>query len=207
MLVFFDLETTGLSDDCQIVSISAICGNCIFHAFVKPTIPIPPDSSRVHGITDDMVRDADPWTVVGVNFAKWVFMTAGKVPILCAFNGARFDFKVLLQNNLKIAVDEFPPFSEIYAVDPYPLTKKLFATDLKNFRQATVYEHLFGAQPHGQHSSLGDVEALQKIASHPKVVGVIEASAKPMAPLDGRLWFESKTKKQKREDGKKQNAK
>lgn len=62
-LVFFDLETTGLSVTYdRIVEIFAIKylpdgSQLELHYFLNPTIPIPAEASGVHGITDEQVKD------------------------------------------------------------------------------------------------------------------------------------------------------
>lgn len=61
--LILDTETTGLGDDAQIVQIGVIdlAGNVLLDALVKPTCPVPPGASSVHGITDKAVEHADPW--------------------------------------------------------------------------------------------------------------------------------------------------
>lgn len=57
--VILDTETTGLYD-AEIVQIS-ICnlyGKVILDSLVKPTISIPEEVTNIHGITDEMVKDA-----------------------------------------------------------------------------------------------------------------------------------------------------
>ena len=198
-LVFFDLETTGLKD-ARIVSISAICDGKTFDSYVNPGIPIPVEASRVHGLYDADVSTAQPWSVVGLEFARWVYKHAGPEPVLVAYNGTGFDFKVLLENNaLFCPAKSFPQFGTLKASDPYVVAKSVINKgETPNLRQASVYQHLFGVQPTGQHSSLGDVEALAKIAQHPRFVKEVAASAKAMAPLDGRLWLETKQRKEKK---------
>lgn len=57
--VILDTETTGL-DYAEIVQIGIVNldGQIILDSLVKPTIPIPPDVTSIHGITDLMVKDA-----------------------------------------------------------------------------------------------------------------------------------------------------
>ena len=65
-IVFLDTETTGLGPDAEIVDIGvvAIDGTVYLDCLVKPAKPIPPGATAVHGITDEMVADAEPWKVV-----------------------------------------------------------------------------------------------------------------------------------------------
>ena len=63
-LVFFDLEATGLNKRVnRIVSIALVrfapgAEPEQYHYFINPTIPIPAESTAIHGITDDDVADA-----------------------------------------------------------------------------------------------------------------------------------------------------
>lgn len=63
--VVLDTETTGLERG-EIVQIAIVekGGNVILNTLVKPVEPIPPDATRIHGITDEMVKDAPTWEQV-----------------------------------------------------------------------------------------------------------------------------------------------
>ncbi|HEY9697074.1 MAG TPA: 3'-5' exonuclease [Trichocoleus sp.] len=56
----FDTETTGLGGDAQICQVGLIApdGSTLLDALVRPTIPIPADATKIHGITDEMVVGA-----------------------------------------------------------------------------------------------------------------------------------------------------
>jgi len=64
--VILDTETTGLSKTDEIVEISIIDleGNVLLDTFVNPERNIPPVTTGIHGITDDMVADAPLWNDV-----------------------------------------------------------------------------------------------------------------------------------------------
>ncbi len=59
-----DTETTGLEGEvCQIAVINWT-GRVLIDTLVKPSELIPADASRIHGITNEMVKDAPTWRVV-----------------------------------------------------------------------------------------------------------------------------------------------
>jgi DNA polymerase-3 subunit epsilon len=86
-----DTETTGLSDGevCQIAVIDA-SGNTLLDTLVKPTRPIPSDASRIHGITDEMVKDAPDWLNVSLQLDKLL-----KNRRVMVYNKA-YDYRILL---------------------------------------------------------------------------------------------------------------
>ncbi len=62
-LAYLDTETTGLKAHDQIVEICLIDndGAVLIDSLVKPTVKIPSDATRIHGITDAMVSHAPTW--------------------------------------------------------------------------------------------------------------------------------------------------
>lgn len=58
--VVFDTETTGLEGNARIVSIGIVDqdGTVLLDTLINPETPIPPDATRVHGVTDAMVANA-----------------------------------------------------------------------------------------------------------------------------------------------------
>jgi DNA polymerase III epsilon subunit-like protein len=58
--VVLDTETTGLNAGSEIVSIAIIDpdGHTLLDTLVHPVKSIPADATRIHGITNDMVKDA-----------------------------------------------------------------------------------------------------------------------------------------------------
>ena len=63
--IVMDTETTGLDDRAEIVSIAIInnAGETLLSTLVKPVRPIPPEATRIHGITNQMVEAAGPLPV------------------------------------------------------------------------------------------------------------------------------------------------
>lgn len=77
--VAFDTETTGLwAISNRLVEIAAVRFTFedgqidIFQSLINPQRNIPPEVIRIHGITDDMVADADPVGPVLRRFGDWL---------------------------------------------------------------------------------------------------------------------------------------
>ncbi len=105
-LVFIDLETTGIDvvND-RIVEIAAlkIMPNGtqeIKCRRVNPTIPIPPDSTAIHGITDEDVKNESTFKEIARSLAQ--FMEGCD---LAGFNSNKFDFPLLAEEFLRADVD------------------------------------------------------------------------------------------------------
>lgn len=63
--VILDTETTGLERG-EIVQIAVVdqSGEVLMNEYVKPVNPIPHEATRIHGITDAMVKDASPFAFI-----------------------------------------------------------------------------------------------------------------------------------------------
>jgi DNA polymerase III epsilon subunit-like protein len=64
--LYLDTETTGRERNSEIIEISIIddMGEVVFESLAKPSVPIPMAATRIHGITNDMVKNAPSWMVV-----------------------------------------------------------------------------------------------------------------------------------------------
>lgn len=51
-IVFYDLETSGLARNCDILHISARCGNSTFESYIHPVQKIEPAATKVHHLID-----------------------------------------------------------------------------------------------------------------------------------------------------------
>lgn len=88
--VFYDTETTGLRPDKdRIIELAAFdpVKNITFCQFINPGIPIPEESTKISNITDEMVKDAPPFSVIGQNFIDFL----DEDVILVAHNNDAFD--------------------------------------------------------------------------------------------------------------------
>lgn len=105
-LVFFDLETTGLSitrDRIVEVSLLKVSPNGkqeVKTRRINPGMPIPPESTAIHGITDDDVKDCPTFKQVAKSLADQL-----EGCDLAGFNSSRFDVPMLAEEFLRAGVD------------------------------------------------------------------------------------------------------
>jgi len=105
-VVFFDLETTGIDvvND-RIVEISLLK---IFPdgkeesktMRINPEMPIPPQSTEIHGISDDDVKDEPTFNLVAKDVAKFI-----EGSDLGGYNSNKFDIPLLAEEFLRVGID------------------------------------------------------------------------------------------------------
>lgn len=105
-LTFFDLETTGTNVVCdRIVELSVVKvmpnGETITKTTkVNPTIPIPHETSLIHGIYDEDVKDLPSFKNIAKSLAKFL-----EGSDLAGFNILKFDVPMLVEEFLRAGVD------------------------------------------------------------------------------------------------------
>jgi len=105
-ICFFDLETTGINiTNDRIVEISILKvypdgKEETYTMRVNPTIPIPPEVTLVHGISDEDIADAPTFK----DISKEVYQIV-KDCDLGGFNSNRFDIPVLAEEMLRADID------------------------------------------------------------------------------------------------------
>ena len=105
-VVFMDLETTGLSlTQDRIVEIAMLKVNpdgsqVKKRKLINPEKPIPPEVTAIHGISDEMVKDA-PIFKVAANEIKQ-FMDGCD---LAGYNSNKFDWPLLMEEFLRCGLD------------------------------------------------------------------------------------------------------
>jgi len=105
-IVFFDLETTGINiaaDRIVEISYLKIETNGIESSktmLINPTIPIPPESTAIHGITDEDVKDAPTFLSIAKNLARDI-----EGCDLAGYNSNKFDIPLLAEEFLRADVD------------------------------------------------------------------------------------------------------
>lgn len=105
-LVFLDLETTGVNivND-RIVEIALLKINIDgteteLLQRINPEIPIPPESSIIHGIYDEDIKNEPTFREVGKKLAKFI-----EGCDLAGFNSNRFDIPLLAEEFLRADLD------------------------------------------------------------------------------------------------------
>jgi len=105
-IIFFDLETTGINIAAdRIVEISYLKidlnGNESSRTLrVNPGIPIPPETTAIHGISDEDVKDAPGFNEIGKSIAR-EFEGCD----LAGYNSVRFDIPLLAEEFLRAGID------------------------------------------------------------------------------------------------------
>ena len=105
-LVFFDLETTGtnISND-RIVEFAAVKvfpdgTEQVKSLRINPTIPIPIESSLIHGIYDNDVQDCPTFKQVARELSQFL-----EGADLAGFNIIKFDVPLLVEEFLREGID------------------------------------------------------------------------------------------------------
>lgn len=105
-LAFIDLETTGVNIgtdrivEIAIVKIMPDGSRQVKRKLINPLIPIPAGSSDIHGITDDMVKDAPSFKQVANEIKQFLDNCD-----LGGYNSNRFDIPMLVEEFLRVGLD------------------------------------------------------------------------------------------------------
>ena len=154
--IVFDFETTGLSPWAgdEVIEIgamkvigSSLCETEVFHTLVNPRCPIPPESVQVHGITNEMVKDAPFIEEVLPAFLD--FIEGG---YLVAQN-ARFDMSFFTNYLAQLNVRKQLP---VY--DTLALSRKVFPHESHHNLDVIAQRLGIAVNPQKRHRSLEDVK-------------------------------------------------
>ena len=128
-IIFFDLETTGLSSAVEsILEIAAVVVddqfNIIdtFQSFINPGKKIPFMITKLTGITDDMVKNCKNEYIVMKEFKYWVDKQGAT--FVAGHNIKRFDLKWIEVRGAKYGVDNI--FDKYTPIDTLDLSSRLF---------------------------------------------------------------------------------
>lgn len=197
--IIFDVETTGLRarDGDRICEIAAVemvdyvLTGETFHEYVNPTIPMPPEAEKIHGLSDAFLQDKPLFDSIA---ARWVEFIGGDR--LVAHN-AMFDFGFVnaelercgeaamsferMVDTVAIARRKFPgsdnsldALCNRFGIDLSARTKHNALLDTQLL--AEVYVELIGARQTAMR--FGDAQASRLAAQAP-----VTQRPKPLAPL------------------------
>ena len=156
--IYYDTETTGVKPaKDRIIEIAAYdpVNDKSFCKFVNPQMPIPEESTNITGITDEMVKDAESFEVVGKEFFEFC---SGDV-VLIAHNNDRFDKFFLIEESkrAKIHLPNFPYIDTL-------LWARKYRSDLPRHSLQYLRE-IYGFEANNAHRALDDVYILYKVFS------------------------------------------
>lgn len=190
--VAFDVETTGLSAaKHRVIEIGAVkvrAGRIIARQawLINPGQPIPPVTTRIHGLADEDVSEAPAFSDVYDEFVAFV-----KGTILVAHN-AGFDVRFMAHEAHRNAL----PFPPEPVLDNLRLVRKWYP-NLESHGLQSVADHL-DIEPGRYHRALDDSETLARVFMHglrqmpadTTVSNLLEGVGSPLyiegaVPLDG----------------------
>ena len=117
--IILDTETTGLTNDAQIVEIAiiSITSEILLNTLVKPTEPIPQKTIDIHGIDNIAVANAPTWYDVWAQVPQ-IFEKSGNIIIY----NASFDVRMMRQSfeaNKMSLPDDFGNLPFVCAMELY----------------------------------------------------------------------------------------
>jgi len=163
--VVFDIETTGLRLDDEIIEIGAIKvrgGEVteVFSSFIRPLRPIPPLATMINGITNSMVEDAPP-----VEYVLEMFFDFVGADVVLGHNIARFDIP-FIRRYAGVAGHQF---ARSY-LDTLMLAKQK-APQIGRFNLESICQY-YEVEMRDQHRAVGD--CYTTLACYRKLIGADE---------------------------------
>lgn len=156
-IITFDTETTGVDTVIdRIVQIAAIKrfpdGSTEEKNFlINPERPIPEGATEVHGITDEMVKDAPTFKQLASAMGKWFHGCD-----ISGFNTDRFDCNIMLSEMDRCGLTFLD--WECSFVDAMKLYRHFYPNT-----QEAIYERFFGEKLENAHDALADCRASDRI--------------------------------------------
>lgn len=187
-IVFFDLETTGISiTHDRIVEISFVKvypngKEDVKSRRINPGMPIPPQATAIHGITDEDVKDCPTFKQVARSLADQL-----EGCDLAGFNSSRFDVPMLAEEFLRAGVD-------------FDMSKRKFVDVQIIFHRKeqrtleAAYAFYCNKQLENAHSAEADAIATYEVLKsqlerYPDLTNDIEALSKEYSSFNNNLDF------------------
>lgn len=151
-ICFFDLEATGLdiSKD-RIVEFGAMKFNggkqTSWRSYINPQMPIPPEATEIHGITDEMVKDAPIFSALAKDIHRSM-----EGCIIAGFNCRNYDIPLLWEEFYRCKIE--------WQIRPNDIIDVGNIFKLKHPRDLTAAVKTYCNRDHADaHSALADVDA------------------------------------------------
>lgn len=156
--VYYDTETTGLkAEKDRVIEIALYdpINKKDFVSFINPGMPIPEESTRITGITDQMVQSAPTFSEIIPDFLNF----CGDGCILVAHNNDSFDIHFLKAEFERAKV----PFPNLKFIDTLKWARK-YRRDLPKHSLQYLRE-VYQIEKNNAHRALDDVIVLEKVFS------------------------------------------
>jgi DNA polymerase-3 subunit epsilon len=156
-LAFIDLETTGVNItadriiEIAIVKIKPDGTRLVKRKLVNPEMPIPQQATDVHGISNDMVKDAPTFRQVANEIVQFL-----EGCDLSGYNSNRFDIPMLAESFLRVGIDWNLANSKMLDV------QKIFHL-MEQRTLSAAYKFYCNKQLDGAHSAEVDASATWEI--------------------------------------------
>lgn len=156
-VAFFDLETTGTdvpTDRIVEISILKIFPDqkkSQLTRRVNPGIPIPPESTQIHGIADEDVAEEPTFEELSSEVYDFIFGCD-----LAGYNSNRFDIPILVEEFLRVGVDYDP--RNVRHIDVQSVFHKMEQRTL-----SAAYKFYCNKTIENAHSAQSDVEATYEV--------------------------------------------
>jgi DNA polymerase-3 subunit epsilon len=152
-IIFFDLETTGTDHakdrivELALVKISPDGKRDKYVKRLNPGIPIPPEVTLIHGISDDDVKDCQTFKQIAHTLYDWM-----RGCDLGGYNSSKFDLPLLAEEFLRVGINI--DFTERHMVDVQQIFFKMEARTL-----SAAYNFYCQKELENAHSAEADINA------------------------------------------------
>ena len=176
-IAFIDLETTGINIttdrivELAIVKISPDGSKLVKRKLINPLMPIPESSSAIHGITDEMVKDAPSFKQISNEVKQFI-----EGADLGGYNSNRFDIPMLLEEFLRAGIE--------YSVDGKRLVdvQKIFHM-MEQRTLSAAYKFYCSKTLEGAHGAEADATATWEVLEaqlerYPQIGDSVESMVK-----------------------------